>query len=70
MFLGDLRHARFVLDHHILFIDFDVGIGIASAFGIENQGVADHAALASGRILVDFHQPAVAGPSSGLGDTF
>ena len=57
-----------MFDHDVVFVDLDVRVGVAAAFRVKNQGVADDVALAAGRVVVDLHESPVARAASGLRD--
>src|SRR5690606_3538182 len=68
LLFSDPRDAGLVPDLDIFFADLDVRIGIAAAFGIQDQRVADDTVLAAGGTRFHSNQAAIAAAAAVLAD--
>src|SRR5690606_4617780 len=68
LLLTDLRDRRLVADADIVLTDIDVRIGVRAALFVQDERVANDAALAVMSAFVDLNQPAIPGPAAILRD--
>src|SRR5690606_32465585 len=68
LLFADSRDAGFVAELYVLFVDFDVWIGVATAVGVENQRVANDVRSRAFGAALDLDQAAVAGSAAVLGN--
>ncbi len=68
LLFADAGDAGFVAELDVLLVDFDVWVGVAAAFAVEDKGVADDVGAGTLGTAFDFHQTTVAGAAAVFGN--